>query len=895
MRYTLRANSCLIITTMKFKLPKMLMASLMASMLISEAYADQTITGTVVYDSPITFDGEVVTIKGDDTISTDVSVSKCPAGQPAITVTGGGSLVVDNATISKIPCEGQMVIGHVGYPGKNGDSSASLKVYNSTVDLTDANTLIVGRSREPNTSYGYVEVKDSTFISASNSLWVYNGTIDVKNSYFGASTHADDCKGTYGAYRLLLGLYGGTATVNVTEGSTFESGASRLVLNYGDVETGYETNVYLNVDGEGSSFTQFEKIPTDNTTETITYICDPGTDNKNVKSGYSDNSYAYISATNKGVIDIQSNQTYIGSSEDQALQKTKKLASFTIGEDSSISFRKMDIYANTNIDNSGTFRATDINVHDGAVVKHIGGGDATVSSLNVAGVLHIGSADTTEKTNLTIDVAPSSSKSAYVTGENGGTGELYITNANVKVTEQLTTEKKSPSSQFRIGNGGKGSMTVDGKSTVDLSVGTTLALGMSDGYGELTVKGGSTLTGGFNNFWMGNAVVNVQGKDTTAYFCSTETGRNNYRTLLGVGGGTSEIYVSDHASVVLSGSQFVSSYDNGAIVNIVVEGEGSTFTQTATTRTSGSYHVGSSGNWVERKKGVDGWIRPDGWYDEDSTGDVFDADKYENTITYLCDAGTDERGRKTDAYAINHCTTNISAKDGGSVKFDSTLTYIGSFLDKKLNYTDKSANFSIGEASSISFNRMKIYAETNIENAGTFTATDVELFDGATLNYAASRNAELNLSSMVVKDGASLNFSALQDATTFSMRDAAIPAITVSGDFVLEAGATLTLDGVYVDGLESIANSLTIEDGAIINVTGLDDLDGDGMVTLFTNFTMVNDTTEGTVSVVLNGVETQLNISEGSVTVSSASIPEPTTATLSLLALAALTARRRRR
>ena len=446
------------------------------------------------------------------------------------------------------------------------------------------------------------------------------------------------------------------------------------------------------------------------------------------------------------------------------------------------------------------------------------------------------------------------------------------------------------------GNPADGSLEITNGAYYDTSVESdnsttrTVQIGTDSSYGVLTVKEKSTFIGAGTNFWLYNGEVNVQ--DATAKFCAAE-GRSNYRALIGLSGGTASINVSNGGTVINSSAQFVTNFSSGTTVNIRVDGMGSSFTQTALTATTGCEHVGNSGEWVYRTKGVDGWIRNSGWYDKDSTGASIDQSKYDTTITYLCDSGTDQRGKKSAAR--DNCTTNISATNGGKVEFQSTLTYIGSFQDKENGCTNKAANLTVGTDSSMSFERMAIYADTNIDNDGSFTATDITLHDGATLTYTGI--GEFEAASLTVKEGAELSLvfgESVEEVVTFALtRDGGESPATMMLDtmLTLESGSVLNIDGGVLD---LGGKALTIADGAIINVVGLTDSDADGVVNVFNNVGSYN-TQGGEVSVKLNGVYTRLSYSADGSVIVSAAVPEPTTATLSLLALAGLAARRRRK
>lgn len=115
-----------------------------------------------------------------------------------------------------------------------------------------------------------------------------------------------------------------------------------------------------------------------------------------------------------------------------------------------------------------------------------------------------------------------------------------------------------------------------------------------------------------------------------------------------------------------------------------------------------------------------------------------------------------------------------------------------------------------------------------------------------------------------------------------------------TGNLTLEGGSVIFNEGT---GIDLGGNILTVEDGAVIKllVTSVDELSDS--YTLFKNVGSLADNLNNLTVIVSdyegkNETTMQLTYNNGSV---NATIPEPTTATLSLLALAALTARRRRK
>ena len=336
----------------------------------------------------------------------------------------------------------------------------------------------------------------------------------------------------------------------------------------------------------------------------------------------------------------------------------------------------------------------------------------------------------------------------------GVNATVVFDNANVSVIGD---------SQWAIGDKdfaeGSGTMIVDNGSYVDMSNGNTLYMG----YGttaELTVKGGSTFIGGYNNFWTyGDSVINVDGVGSELRLCTTTKGYN-YRVLLGCDDDvTSTFNVTDGGKIVSSATQFVSNFHNGTTTNINVDGEGSSFVYTAETDTNGSYQSGQSGNWVYRGAGELGSGRPAGWYDEDSTGASWSSEKGQTTI-YLGDSGTDKNGCKYRA--VSDTVTNISATNGGTIDFQSNLVYCGSFQEASENNV---VSFNVDKDSSVTVNRMEVYSEVDVTNdGGSFNVNgDMALHSGSVLVFNLT-DANTEKEAITLGNGAKVKFDDESDS-----------------------------------------------------------------------------------------------------------------------------------
>jgi len=174
-----------------------------------------------------------------------------------------------------------------------------------------------------------------------------------------------------------------------------------------------------------------------------------------------------------------------------------------------------------------------------------------------------------------------------------------------------------------------------------------------------------------------------------------------------------------------------------------------------------------------------------------------------------------------------------------------------------------------------------------------------EILDGASLNvYQNATMSDINL------DGGTINILQASDPTALGLQEVAIISdltmnsgtLNISGD--IKTGS-LTLNGgtVYTSAdyvIDLGENDLILGDNVAItlNVDSLDNIEG---VTLFKNAGNVTGLDALTVTFVdATGAEKEAAVSFSNGSVVTGTIPEPTTATLSLLALAGLAARRRR-
>lgn len=196
-----------------------------------------------------------------------------------------------------------------------------------------------------------------------------------------------------------------------------------------------------------------------------------------------------------------------------------------------------------------------------------------------------------------------------------------------------------------------------------------------------------------------------------------------------------------------------------------------------------------------------------------------------------------------------------------------------------------------------------------VKDAAVLKINALSVAQGAGLHVGAGSSLEA-ADGIKLATGAALNLTGVKAATSFNMVEAAAPlanvettVATINGDVLLNDGVTITIDGAYAD-LQGHNLTLTNTADAVYTFNlneSLAHIEGDkAYFVLFTNAKL---TLEGALSDIdfthnLSYSDVAMGYDEGTGTLfvsAPVSIPEPATATLSLLALAALAARRRRK
>ncbi len=285
-------------------------------------------------------------------------------------------------------------------------------------------------------------------------------------------------------------------------------------------------------------------------------------------------------------------------------------------------------------------------------------------------------------------------------------------------------------------------------------------------------------------------------------------------------------------------------------------------------------------------------------------------------------------GRETDEYVLNgiHAEANRSSSTiksythvnlstaGTAIICDSTV--VEGSLNINESYNGKPQNGTViftGAYTEQDLNA--IIAANTAEGETARTATEAEITASRThsvLQGVTVHAGTLSLQDGVilkaeegitVKSGATLEVvsATAPELCAFSLAEAALTmptAAVVDADLFLEDTASLTLVG---GALDMNGNDVVMGEGVILTLVldSLENVEGanlflfvneaDGAVTLSDSTVLM--LTDGTTTLSATFSDNQ----DGSITIEETkSIPEPTTATLSLLALAALAARRRR-
>ncbi len=566
------------------------------------------------------------------------------------------------------------------------------------------------------------------------------------------------------------------------------------------------------------------------------------------------------------------------------------------------------------------------------------GGDSSCSQLNVGQAGNY--AETGSEGILEVDHGTVEAGAINVGMSRGTMGTVTVTNGGVLYAERRgdLNSSKNYTGDFCVAHDANstGTVTIDGKST--LTVDRTTYIGM--GYdtvsgaatGTLTVQGESTAD-------LGMLVVgcyNSGSKGTVTVDNSTLTAGTTYLGFMG--GTTGEITVKEGATTTMGNTYLgCSSGSSGEIT--VNTGATATMGQTLI-----GYYDGSSG-----KVSVDGaqltagntWVGSSGGNGELSVnnggkagfdylcaGDaVTVANGSEVSVVTDLEVGTSGKLTVTDGtgkssvrvagWLVNEGTIDAELTQGGSVtalavenygEMNVSLANKGSFTAAQFVNEGK-ANVDIAAGSSFSVG--------TYVNAGTGTTT-ISAADGATCHFdslyleagSVKLDGEGSFELGSAESGVATAFYVSGPTTTTYMDISAL-----GGNFTINAQSTFTLN--FADEtLAGIAagSSQDFELHLVLGYEGFT-MSADDLATLLKN-TMYNIAREEAEAaqalLAMTTADATIDLSDYTVanaqytmkgndlvwtgTVkNNAAVPEPTTATLSLLALTALAARRRRK
>lgn len=494
---------------------------------------------------------------------------------------------------------------------------------------------------------------------------------------------------------------------------------------------------------------------------------------------------------------------------------------------------------------------------------------------------------------MTIDGATVRSKVAtsMVVGSLDGNGSLSLTNGSV-----LNNQKTAGGIGFFVGamaNGGdkyypahihgtkaeanangytndsKGYDTAQTAAEYTGGTYTTLSDNTKIGAGKVSLEGGSRLFSGYMTFALGQGEVSV--KDGSQIFAVYDNlpGSNEERVgtsgLVPIGGSSNQYETVFGAAKNTTSVVNVESGENGG----------------------GKFYIGS-GLKVAAYDGTDVTINVDGEGSllkvEGSTSKTYVGHTFTGKKVLFIETTDRSWNKKGGA---KNATATFNVTNGGAVELKDT------YLGHSSGGTTVAVN--IDKDSSFSTNTLDVQNGTTITNSGELSATGTITLNGGTL--ILQDGALVEATQLIIKSGATLETAEFSDDTAvmlFAMTPdeeallEAPSAAVINADLSLEDGALVNLNGV---GLDMNGKSLTMGNNVQVTYTG--NVAADKELVLFRN--VGNAAAEGTeYELTLNGQATTATVSGGNIVIA-ASVPEPTTATLSLLALTALAVRRRRK
>lgn len=279
-----------------------------------------------------------------------------------------------------------------------------------------------------------------------------------------------------------------------------------------------------------------------------------------------------------------------------------------------------------------------------------------------------------------------------------------------------------------------------------------------------------------------------------------------------------------------------------------------------------------------------------------STQDVNIRDN--GVVVFEKNAEISTAGTRLRSIYVSEGNLNLSAADVGSITVKDSI-YVGGNLNLNEAYEGRSQGGAIvfsGASVVDDLEDIKGSEATATEVTNSLTNTvkgSITLYNGT---LSLQDDAVLKATELIIKEGATLEGIRTEDEAVMvfamSAEDEALlgSVATLDANLVLEDGALINMVG---GALDLNGKALTTGDNIQVSYTG-NATEGEEVV-LFKNVGNIDDNATE-FELVFNGKTTTATLDNGNVVVEyAAAVPEPTTATLSLMALAALAMRRRRK
>lgn len=229
--------------------------------------------------------------------------------------------------------------------------------------------------------------------------------------------------------------------------------------------------------------------------------------------------------------------------------------------------------------------------------------------------------------------------------------------------------------------------------------------------------------------------------------------------------------------------------------------------------------------------------------------------------------------RYDDGFIARSSLTNTDLiADNGSVNIGAYLTMEGGniYAADSVNITSATVNVNNLTAQNVNINEKGVL---NIGNGGAKSIGDIARVDVGEIAVGSGASLGINGAVLVLNEGSSITFAEGAKLTAFN---------NVSFEFIVDADNTT---GSY--SFDVFAGTENLTDGGLAIIESLEQAVAAGEI----DITLKSMNAEGELVDLDTGSST-VTFTDGTLSISA--VPEPTTATLSLLALAALAARRRR-